>query len=70
MTYCAVDVELFVDVTFVAVAALPVSEPLSVVAVTVPTLRTSVDGTYESAVAVWMSAGLPPAVLLVGVRHR
>jgi hypothetical protein len=70
VTYCAVDSELFVDVTLVAVAALPVSEPLSVVAVKVPTLKMSVDGTYDSAVAVWMSAGVPLTVLLFGVRHR
>jgi hypothetical protein len=45
VTYCAVAIELFVDVTFVAVAALPVRVPLSVVAVTVPTLRIPVAGT-------------------------
>jgi hypothetical protein len=70
VAYCAVVIALFVDVTFVVVAALPVSAPLSVVAVTVPTLNTPDDGTYESAVAVWMSAGAPPVVLLFGVTHR
>jgi hypothetical protein len=43
---------------------------VKVVAVTDPTLRLPEDGTYWSAVAVWISAGLPPAVLSFGVRHR
>jgi hypothetical protein len=63
------DVE-FVAITCVAEAARPVRAPVKVVAVTDGTLRRPLDGTNDSAVAVWISAGLPPAVLSFGVRHR
>jgi len=59
-----------VAVTRVAVDALPVNAPVKVVAVTAGTFRRPVDGTIESDVTVWMSAGLPPAVLSFGVTHR
>jgi hypothetical protein len=68
--YRAVTDALFVAVTRVAVEALPVSAPVKVVDVTAGTLRMPVDGTNDSDVTVWTSAGLPPAVLSFGVTHR
>lgn len=68
--YRAVTDALFVAVTRVAVDALPVSAPVNVVDVTAGTLRMPVDGVNESDVTVWMSAGLPPAVLSFGVTHK
>jgi hypothetical protein len=70
VTYRTVDAALFVVFTRVAVDALPVSAPVKVVDVTAGTLRRPVDGTNDSDVTVWMSAGLPPAVLSFGVTHR
>ena len=56
--------------TRVAVDALPVNAPVSDVALTDGTLRMPDDGTNDSDETVWMSAGLPPAVLSFGVTHR
>jgi hypothetical protein len=71
VTYCALVELLVVDVTWVAVEALPVNGPVNDAAVMLPVLvRMFVDGTYDSDVACVPSAvAVPPVAVLVNRRR-